>query len=158
MCILRLLTAIAAAALFVGCGSSKLPGPVAALDIADEFVLLSLDPDRHSEKTGTKFHDWRELGRTSVKERATRNRLLSALDRGAKENDGRVAACFDPRHGIHATSAGKVIDLVICFRCLQVEVFTDGKPTGGFLTSSSPQPIFDQVLHNAGVPLPKAAE
>jgi hypothetical protein len=47
------------------------------------------------------------------------------------------------------------IDLLICFQCNQVEIFVDGRNAPGFLIGSSPQPVFDKVLNDAGVPLPK---
>ena len=68
-----------------------------------------------------------------------------------------VAGCFNPRHGIRLIGGGETTDLVICFECLQVQVFVDGRRPGGFLTSASPQPAFDQVLLAAGIALPEAA-
>jgi hypothetical protein len=79
-------------------------------------------------------------------------------DGRAFRNDGRVAACFNPRHGIRASREGKTIDLVICFECLQVYVYAEEGRQGSFLTTSSPQPVFDQVLREAGVPLAKGAK
>ena len=47
----------------------------------------------------------------------------------------------------------KVVDLVICFECLQVKVVDPAQPDTGFLVSESPQKTFDQILKEAGVPL-----
>ena len=63
-------------------------------------------------------------------------------------------ACFSPRHGIRVTRHGRVTDVVICFECRQVRVYRDGHSVASFLTSASPQPVFDDVLRQANVPLP----
>jgi hypothetical protein len=131
----------------------------AILDKADSFELLSLDPSPEGEvKDG--FHDWKVLGKTEVKDAETRKKLVSALAKGAEENDGTVANCFNPRHGIRATHGKKTVELVICFECLQVKGYVDkgDKETANFLTAKMPQPVFDKVLKDAGVKLPKAAK
>ena len=82
---------------------------------------------------------------------------IAALKQGVSENvDGMAASCFNPRHGIRVIEKGVTTDFVICFECLQVQVYS-GSSTSGFLTMSSPQPEFDKVLKAAGVPLAKAA-
>ncbi len=139
-----------------GAGQDKIPAAArAVLDNAEQFELLSLDPDhRQRETPGEHFHGWKVLGKTPVADAGTRQRLVAALKRGTAENDGMVAACFNPRHGIRVTRGGETLDFVICFECLQAEVFAGEQRTGQFLTSSSPQPAFDEVLRAAGVPLP----
>ena len=53
---------------------------------------------------------------------------------------------------------GKTADFVICFECLQTEVYMAGKGTR-YLTTASPQQLFDKILRTAKVPLaPKAKE
>ena len=84
-----------------------------------------------------------------------RKTLLAALEKGAKDNDGTVARCFDPRHGIRVKAGDKTIDLVICFACYQTKVFTGDKLSGDYLTTDSPQPALNRVLKDANVPLPK---
>jgi hypothetical protein len=126
----------------------------AALEQADTFELLSLNPRLAEDE----FHNRRVLGRTAVTNPSTRARLAEALRNGARESDGSVMACFNPRHGIRATRAGRVTDLVICFECRQVHVYRDGKRAGSFLTTASPQAAFDRVLRDAGVPLAREEE
>jgi hypothetical protein len=64
-----------------------------------------------------------------------------------------VARCFDPRHGIRATSGETVADLVICFECLQIEAYVNDKHLQGALTSASPQAFLNGVLRDAKIPL-----
>ena len=127
------------------------PDTEAALIHAETYELLSLDPDR--EPQADRFHGWHVLGRIAIGDNATRTKLNAALLVGVKQNKGIVAGCFRPRHGIHVTHKGKVHDVVMCFECLSASVYVDGQRSGSFLVSESPQPVFDEVLQAAGVPL-----
>src|SRR5829696_4569024 len=151
-----------ATALAVGCAGTpadnKIPeGARAALEEADRFELLSVVPDRQPDRPEDDFHGWTVLGRTPVTDADTRSALVTALKKGAGENDGIAANCFNPRHGIRATRGDQMVDFVICFECLQVQVYAGAGRAGGFLTTASPQPAFDRVLREAGVPLAGAA-
>ena len=126
-----------------------------ALEKATEWELYSLDPEHQKDPPKDGFHGWKVLGKTTVKDADTRKTLLAALDKGAKDNDGTVARCFDPRHGIRVKAGDQTIDLVICFECYQVKTFMGDKLGRGFLTTRSPQPALDKVLTDAKVPLPK---
>lgn len=124
----------------------------AILDKAEEFELYSLSPEPQKEDA---FHGWKVLGKTTVKDAEVRKKLVAALKKGVSENEGEVAACFNPRHGIRVTHDKKTVDFVICFECLQVKAFVGDKDTKRFLTTKSPQATFDGVLTAAKVPLPK---
>jgi hypothetical protein len=131
---------------------------------AETFDLYSLDPEQKTGKDGKVievkdgFHGWQVLGKTGVKGEAERKRLADALRLGAEDNFGMAAACFIPRHGLRLKGGGKTVDLVICFQCLQVQVFVDGERTKGFLTTGEPQKEFDTTLKAASVKLPKPAK
>ncbi|MDB5293445.1 MAG: hypothetical protein JWL69_4686 [Phycisphaerales bacterium] len=127
-----------------------------ALADADQYEVLSLRPEvfslrPHPEQP--RFHGYEILGRMTVTDAATRQRLNAALQSGVRESDGRMMACFNPRHGIRVTRAGVTTDFAICFECRQIQVWRDGKEIAFFLTSESPQPVFDRVLQKANVPL-----
>ena len=140
-------------------GCNAVPAPVMkALQNGDQYELLSLDPDRSSPPAPGNFHRWKVLGRTTVADAATRKRLNDALRAGARENNNAVALCFNPRHGIRVRQGDSVLDLVICFECLQVEVFEGEQRGASFLTSDSPQSVFDEVLREAGVALADKAQ
>jgi hypothetical protein len=143
--------AIALAALLLRATFGGLPGLAhQALVGAVRYELLSLNP--HLSRPD--FYNHEILGRVAIVDRATRERLNSALAEGARRSDGTVMACFNPRHGIRLTDArGVVTDVVICFECRQVQVMRDGKQIAAFTTDASPQAAFDEVLRGAGVPL-----
>src|SRR5262249_43121519 len=131
------------------------------LDKAETFELYSLNPDRRAAQNVEArdgFHGWRVLGKTEVKGEAERKRLTDALRLGAEDNFGMAAACFNPRHGLRLKGGDRTVDLVICFECLQVQVFVDGAGEKGFLTTGEPQKDFDAALKAAGVRLPKPAK
>jgi hypothetical protein len=160
---LRIVAVAFAIALLAGCADppapSKLPERArAALEAPDHFELLSLDPAGPRDGHPDDFHGWKVLGRTPVEAAETRAELMAALEQGARENTGTAAGCFNPRHGIRATRGGQTADLVICFECFQVQVYAGDTRDGGFLTTRSPQPVFDQVLRDAGLPLAGAAK
>jgi hypothetical protein len=132
---------------------NKLPDAVAkALEKADEVELLSLNGERDATDgwRGSKV-----LGKTTVKKEADRKSLASAVKKGVEEGkDG--SRCFIPRHGIRVTHEKKTYDLVICFECHWVYVYTEGsdKPLV-LMTSDSAQKTLNKFLTDAKVPLAK---
>jgi hypothetical protein len=157
----------ALAVVAAGCASippaadnNRMPADVqTVLDRCDEIELYSLDPARNldTEKPKDEFHGWKVLGKTTLKT-GDRKAVLAALNKGIKDSDGTVAACFNPRHGIKATHDGRTVELVICFECLSMQVnYGDGK-TVSLTTTSTPQRAFDEALTDAKVPLPGQAE
>ncbi|MCZ7648892.1 MAG: hypothetical protein M5U26_27155 [Planctomycetota bacterium] len=141
------------------------------LEKAETFILYSLDPaaSRGEEKPKDAFHGYAVLGQTEVKDADARAKLVEAFKKGVKENQGEVAMCFEPRHGIRVKKGETTVDFVICFECLQVHCYGGGKlPAGegrperadaggeeraGFLVAASPQPAFDAALKAAGIKL-----
>jgi len=126
-------------------------------DSPAKFVLYSLDPRltlSHDEsvQTATLFHGYHILGQTEISDAKERRTLAQALARGAGENEGNLANCFNPRHGLHVEQSGRAVDFVICFECLRTHAY--GFPLGNeFLTSASPQRIFDDSLRRHHLPL-----
>jgi len=141
--------------------SNPIPARIERLfDQAETFELYSLDPDVDPGARGDKaetFHGWKILGKTGIKEPAVRKKLVDALRLAAEDNAGAVAACFIPRHGLRLTAGKEIVDLVICFQCLRIQVYVNGSMSKGFLTTGDPQKEFDAALDTAGVKLPKPA-
>jgi hypothetical protein len=138
---------------------TKQPPVVAALgkpaDAPSKMVLYSLNPaNNHHEDlyTDTVFHGFDILGKAEIADRTEQRALLRALAHGASENDDHALLCFNPRHALHIEQSGHSMDFTICFECLQVE--TRGFDPGGFLTSASPEPTFDDSIRRHNLPLP----
>jgi hypothetical protein len=138
---------------------NKLPEAVQSLlDKAEQIELFSLDPSRDTEKPKVDFHGWKVLGSTVIKDKV-KTKALESVYTGIKESDGIAARCFIPRHGIRAQFDKKTVDLVICFECLQIQVFVDEERLPTILTARSPEPTLDQILKDAKVPLaPKSKD
>jgi hypothetical protein len=140
---------------------NKDPGNIwTFLEQADQFEFLSLQPESEgSERPEPEndFHRHTVLGKIRVQDPETRKELIAALKKGTEENTSGAVKCFWPRHGIRATHEGKTIDLAVCFHCLQVYVYVNEDPVRKevILTSKSPEPLFDKVLQDAGIPLGK---
>jgi hypothetical protein len=123
------------------------------LEKASQFELLSIGHGPTPKNPTEDFHGWPVIGKTTVKDPDTRNRLVAALDKGVEENKGDSMKCFNPRHGIRVTHDGKTADFVICFECFQVMVYVTGEKEQRFLITASPAPVFNQTLQQAKVPL-----
>ena len=128
------------------------------MDLPHWIEGCPLDPwgGRQPEGSPATFHGWLVLGKTLVASAEIRQSLLTALKEGLAASEGDYAMCFDPRHAIRATAEnGEAADVVICFECDQVEVYLgpNSEPDQHLLTTASPEPEFDKVLREAGVPL-----
>jgi hypothetical protein len=131
-----------------------IPATAAAiLEQADHFELLSLNPDQRRKAAEGDFHGYRVLGTAVISDTETRKKLVSTFKKAVAENQGTIAACFNPRHGIRVTRNEKLADFVICFECNQVQVF--GEVQGTFMITNSAQPPFDNILRSGGVPWAK---
>lgn len=90
------------------------------MDLGERFVLLSLQPaheyiSKHrAEPAGEMFHGCPVLGKTEIRDKVTRARLLDALNQGIGASAGLYAMCFNPHHGISVTRGNETVDLVIC--------------------------------------------
>ncbi len=140
---------VLAAALIWGLQYHYMPwGASRALDNAEQFELYSLYP-RLSED---EFYSHRILGHAPVVDPAMRKQLSDALRKAARESKGEMMACFEPRHGIRVTNHGQVTDFVICFECLQVAVWRDGKQIAYFTISGSQASVFNAAVLKLGLP------
>jgi hypothetical protein len=128
------------------------------LDSSDQFILLSLEPVYLSDPQlavadkRERFHDYPVLGSLRITNATQKSELLAALYKGVMDSDGSVASCFDPRHGIKATTGTNWIDLVICFECSYMKEYGSA-PGGGATTTKSPSKAFNRALREAGVPI-----
>ena len=144
----------------------KLPADaLAALREAPRLSLLSLYPGTREEDeevwaerdyaNGPQLAGYPVLGEASIRGEM-RGLALQALFDGIDENDGTVAECFEPRHGIRVVHRGRTFSFVICFECLQIQIHESDGPGGAALVSESPRAVFNAILRARGVPLPDA--
>ena len=132
----------------------RLPAAVKdVLNKAEQLELYSLEPgNANKDDKPETLHGWKVLGKTTVKDARARKELIEAAGKPSRKGG---AKCFEPRHAIRATHAGKTVDLVICFECSWVYVYEGDKETAKLTVDRKEQPAFDRVLREAKVPLPK---
>jgi hypothetical protein len=91
------------------------------------------------------------LGKTNITNPKVKAELISALYSGLKK-DVSFAFCFNPRHGIRVVNGNQRLDLVICFECGRIDVYTSVS-SGQACVSSLPEAVFDKALKDAKIPL-----
>lgn len=148
-----------------GCASDSSSDPVPRFDIpeaqakifqeADTWTLVATDPRAPNvdEIPEENFHGYRILGQVDVSDVDLRAELVRELNAGIRANDGRVAACFDPRHALRATTDEGTAELLICFACLQIYVYDgpEGERTKSVLTSETPKHAFTRIFESQGL-------
>lgn len=135
--------------------------PIANVDPITKQTVDPIDPKmalRPGDIPTDTLHGWQVLGKTKITDSAARRSVHEALQRGIKNHDGSVAACFDPHHALRFKKEGKTVEWIICFMCNQIYVYEDGKQKETILISASPRPVLNEVLSRANVPLHKSAE
>ncbi|MHC4379954.1 MAG: hypothetical protein ACYSU1_02550 [Planctomycetota bacterium] len=121
---------------------------------APTWEIVAIDPDWPTEESRadpTTLHGYTVRGRADLPERSLRLELLESLADGARENDGMVAACFNPRHAIRAEFEGKVCEIIICFECLTFQVWDGSERVETVDLSETPRTTFDRIYRNAGL-------
>ncbi|VTR91990.1 Uncharacterized protein OS=Pirellula staleyi (strain ATCC 27377 / DSM 6068 / ICPB 4128) GN=Psta_0497 PE=4 SV=1 [Gemmata massiliana] len=134
--------------------ATKLPDTVlTALEKAEAIEVYSLNGSTNDEDE-TGWHATRLLGKTSVKGEAAKG-LVTALKKGLKD-EAEKADCFTPRHGIRVSHDGKTYDMLICFECRWMYVYTGEKEKPLVVViSDSPQERINQILTDAKVQIAK---
>jgi hypothetical protein len=129
----------------------------AILENAENFELFSLEPNAGENSDPTNgFQGWTVLGKTAISQATVRKKLVDALAAGLEGQEGVPAWCFEPRHAIRVVHGGRVLDFLICFQCWDARVLIqwNGKRFYHQMTiGRTPQPVFDEVLRAANVPL-----
>ncbi len=135
----------------------QLSDPLRALDDANQCELYSILPGPEPGAPKEEFHGYPVLGKVSINDRAARERLTNVLKAGVLAGHG--GNCFVPRHAIRTVKGATTTDFVICFECKHVYIWRNGEPGVGFKVGRTPEPVFDEMLKGAGIPLaPKAVE
>ncbi len=126
------------------------------LEGSDHLFLYSLaaygKPDETYE-AGYFGDEWRSLGHVAIGDAKTKAALLAAFLDGIAQGKTR-ALCFEPRHGLRATRNGKTIDFVICFHCLQMQIYDGSTENPPYVAiSNAPKKFFDDLLSANGIAL-----
>lgn len=152
------IVAIAFASLASGCSGVPTEPDVNA----DSFVFFSIDgrdiqPSKEVTSSET-FRGYPVMGKMDVKDRKTRESILTAFREGAPGKHTPMAACFWPRHAISTVRNGTATDYIICFECSQYKTISGDNEVTRPITNA-PLARFNDILAHAGVKLaPPALE
>ena len=119
-----------------------------------KWTIYSLYPskirlDAKWEQT-SRFHKYPIIGEFEGLAENDKNMLTNALIRSVLENEGVVAACFAPRHGIRCQNEEIKIDFLICFECMSGFIYEE-KEQRNFLLTSDGAPFFNKLLEQYGI-------
>ncbi|MDB5037016.1 MAG: hypothetical protein JWQ35_544 [Bacteriovoracaceae bacterium] len=95
------------------------------LNASEKAVLYSLEPQR-TPSANERFYGFLVLGSIPLTKNQT-TRAVKAFKEAIAQSKGYAARCFEPRHALHLTSSSHVYDFLLCYHCLQMEVYKDGK-------------------------------
>ncbi|MDG2020869.1 MAG: hypothetical protein P8J59_02860 [Phycisphaerales bacterium] len=130
-------------------GPASMNGPDPRAEGAMTFYRLDGDryPGDPVPPGATLLHGYSVLKSCAIEDRATREEILGAFERGIADHEGGVPSdCFRPRHAIRVVLDGSTTDYLICFQCSNWMSWKDGIPDGGGNTSDSPRDAFDRIL------------
>jgi hypothetical protein len=135
-----------------GCGAPLSPSAASTFDHATQLVVMRIAPEGDAPPGPDVFEGHRVLARAEVRDPALRREIREIVDAGLAKG-GTQAKCFNPRHAIHATNPGHVVDVLVCFECSSAEIDEDGqadlRPFGDVAAR------LDQAFATAGVRAPR---
>ncbi len=111
----------------------------ALLDGDLEVAMIVCErPPEQGERT---IHGYPFVTSATLTDKAKRADFLADVYKGVDERAS-PARCFSPHHALVA----EPVEVVICFRCSQVEVYLDGKLTAQATTSRRAEKAFEALL------------
>lgn len=161
----RTVVALIGLSLLAGCGRGEIGERLP--DDPDQLTLYSIDPSGKERKPGAGqdkgelLYGYPVLGKVAVADPERRRAVTAAIKTAIRDKSVIQMKCFDPRHAVRVVKGSETIDLVICFHCHNYDGFRNDEPAtknGTPSISSSAQPLLDQLLRDAGVPLAAPAK
>jgi hypothetical protein len=131
----------------------RLPADVfRALDTPTEITLYSTNPDSRVFHWSFSrwFHGYRIIGKVSVLDPIQRRQVAAVVRRAAQTYIGDTKCVFSPRHAVRLSSGNKTYDFLICFQCLQMEVYSGDELVNKLSIGGSPDAL-NRILHAARI-------
>jgi hypothetical protein len=108
-----------------------------------------------------KFDDYPVLGRLELAG-DDRERVVNAVRDAIPPKLGVAFGCFNPRHNLRVEHDGATYDLLLCFECLNADIYKNGKKIDGIVLSGkmrdASQKVLNDVLTAAKIELPPPAK
>lgn len=111
----------------------------------EQLTLFSISPDNSGKKPGKTLQGYPILRERPVVDPNAREEIVRAVLDGMRDQKISGARCFIPHHGLRASRGGERVEMVLCFQCRRVILYTENSRSPA-LISSAPQPVLDQHL------------
>ena len=114
----------AAATNLLPSSKNDLPADVArVLDSPDKAILYSLEPWENAEPADSTLHGFKIIGQLALDPGLAKT-VGARFKAASASGEDPMAACFDPRHALSVTSGGETYDLLLCYACGHLEIFS----------------------------------
>jgi acyl-CoA thioesterase-1 len=125
-------------------------GAILHTPAVDSMTLYSIKPEETS--AGDAFYHYVVRNKVDVASPEDRAAIFTAIQQGIDQGYAHGAfGCFEPHHGVRLRRKGKAHDYVLCFECLNVDEFIDGKFARETTMDWTAQALIDKHLKEAGV-------
>lgn len=123
------LSVLIATSLSAADSPNEFPSEVnSALELYLSFQVFSLDPVMPVVDKKKDFHGYKILGRKTLKDLSKRKLIAKLLQKKVAFDVSITKGCFNPRHGIRLSEKYRdPIDLLICFECNSIRIYSKGK-------------------------------
>lgn len=141
-----------------GCSSTKNIQPKEvdlALDNAESITLYSLEPWSNPEENNEKLHHVKVLGKVALNKEqfAPVINVFRQAVINAKVNPSEYAvSCHDPRQAIRVIYKNNTYDLLICFACINMQIFKNNESIAWKTIQGSPD-LLNDILQKNGIQL-----
>jgi len=115
-----------------------------------EFMTLDSSHENFDPKAAGTMHGYRIMGSAEVADAELKKQLVGAVKKAVQDSDGTVAACFMPQHALRVVRGNSSADLVICFHCLQLEVYQGTVHAGASITREG-LGLFEKTAEQLGL-------
>lgn len=121
------------------------PPEVQAALLEGELEALLIACERKPEKDERAIRDYPVVASVTLDDKAKRAELLAQVYQGVEQGKY-FAKCFIPHHALRAEHDGHLAEVVICFACVTVEVYLDGKIVAQVETTRQASKAFEALL------------
>ena len=115
----------------------------------NSIEFYTLEPSTKLD-SGNSFHGFPVLDKKQLTEEKHVATIVNNLYESINKNEGLIAECFFPRHGLKIKNKNEEIDLVICFQCSHMRVYAKEETT---VLIEGGNKVFDQVARQLNMTL-----
>ena len=111
-----------------------------------QMSVFWIDPPQSSQVPMT-FHGCHVRRERIITDPKLKAELRAAVNEAIANNSGIAGKCFIPHHGLRVSQGIQSVDLVICFDCHRLAVYSGQKSRSSIITpTQSTEVLFNRVL------------